>query len=82
MSTNPSEASASSMKTTHTVLESCLVETNSTYQTLLGKPGSLDQCKEAGKTVRRLAQCLADLELVTDDSEDGEDSFSDVLNDG
>jgi hypothetical protein len=57
-------------------LETCRLNTNATYQKLLEQPGAIAPCREAGKTVRHLAQCLADtdtgLEDYDDDSEEQE----------
>jgi len=75
VSTNSPEAGAST-QTTRKVLETCLVETHGSYQTLLNQPGNLDHCREAGRTVRHLAQCLAETDLVANgDDEDIEDEF-------
>jgi hypothetical protein len=59
-------------------LETCLLDTNATYQGLLTQPGALDQCREAGRSLRCLAQCLAGFER--DDGEDEADDFLDALN--
>lgn len=63
---------------TRQVLETCLTDTKAAYLKLLTQPGTLDQCREAGKTVRRLAECLAapndldDYDEEVDDFQDGE----------
>jgi hypothetical protein len=80
LSSHSTEVEASS-RTTRKVLETCLTETHASYQALLTQLGNLDHCREAGKTIRHLAQCLVDLDLVSDDEETSEDDFSDSLND-
>jgi hypothetical protein len=59
-------------------LETCLLDTNATYQKLLEQPGAIAPCREAGKTVRHLAQCLVDSTTDLegyDDSEEEESQF-------
>ena len=54
------------------VLASCLMRANETYLQLL-ESASSQQYKEAGKTVRRLARCLAEIDqFEVDDFEPDE----------
>lgn len=55
------------------VLESCLLSMNAKYQELLVQPGALDQAREAGRTVRHLAQCIADSAISEDLEDESED---------
>lgn len=61
-------------------LETCLLAVNTTYQRLLEQPGAIDQCREAGRTLRRLAQCITDAELCGLDDDDLEEDSDDELN--
>jgi hypothetical protein len=66
---------------TRKALETCLLEINATYQKLLEQPGAIEQCREAGKTIRHVAQCLADSDTDLEDYDDSEDESEFDLND-
>lgn len=61
-------------------LETCLMEINGTYRKLLVQPGAIDQCREAGRTLRHLAECLADAYTIGDDDEDDSEDESEFDN--
>jgi hypothetical protein len=54
-------------------LEECLLQANAGYHRFLNEPGQFAYVKELGRTVRCLAQCIAQVEGLTDDEfEEGE----------
>ena len=55
---------------TRQVLESCLLDANKAYLALLAQPGSLEQSKELGRTVRSFAQCVGDYVDLSDSDDD------------
>lgn len=63
--------------TTRHVLERCLLDINLTYLDLLKQAGALEQCQEAGRTVRSLAQCVAEYVELPD--EDESDDLDEIL---
>ena len=66
--------------TTRHVLERCLLDTNLIYLDLLKQAGALEQSQEAGRTVRSLAQCVA--EYVELPNEDESDNIDEILSEG
>ncbi len=79
MATSSCELEAS-LSTSRKAVESCLLSIHTAYQELLVQPGALEQCREAGRTLRYLAQCLSEFGFGSLDEEEAEndsDSESD-----
>jgi hypothetical protein len=64
---------AASQATSQEALESCLLSANRAYLDLLTQPGNIDLCREAGRTVRTLANAVAG-----NAEQDGEDYLDDL----
>ncbi len=68
---------SASTATSQQALESCLLSANRAYLDLLTQPGNIDVCREAGRTVRTLANCIANAEQDAEDYLDDLDEPSD-----
>ena len=67
------------------VLASCLMRANEVYSRLL-ESASSQQYKEAGKTVRRLARCLAEIDQFDvndfDEPDEGDEELEELEEEG